>query len=119
MKQPYFVVSQQHRFSKFGTPMVQINLLGIKDRKEYITYVDEPNNNYRNWTHIINSPEAGFVLNNLNIKTHKDKELINADSKPRIEWQTDTPAEIIEQIQALWAEEDRRNGESNFWNLFE
>jgi len=119
MKQPYVVLDQKHGFSpKYGTRMVTITFKGLKDRQLYITYVDEPNANYKNWAHIINNPDRGYVLRNLNVKQHKDKLLINADSKPIIDIESEDPDRILRQINNFWDEEDRKNGSDKTNDLF-
>ena len=117
--QPYFVVAQEHKTSKFGTEMVQITLLGIKDRLQYTTYVDKPNHNYKHWQHVIDNANDGFVLDNLKTKTHKDKVLINADSKVVIAWQCEDKNTIIDQINDIWNEEDRKASAGTFRDLFQ
>lgn len=118
--QPYVVLKQEARTSKkYGTPMTKITFMGIKDRREYVTYIDAPHRNYKNWQHIINNPQHGFVLRNLKTKLHKGQELIDADSTPIIDWEDDNDTEIMRQIAEYWAEEDRRNGTDKFRDLFE
>jgi len=118
--QPYVVLKQEARTSKkYGTPMTKITFMGIKDRREYVTYIDAPHRNYKNWQHIINNPNHGFVLRNLKIKLHKGQELIDADSTPIIDWEDNTDTEIMRQIAEYWAEEDRKNGTDKFRDLFE
>ena len=117
--QPYIVLKQEASTSKkYGTPMTKITLLGVKDRKEYITYVDTPHHNYKNWEHIINNPDHGFVLRNIKTKWHKDKELVDADSRPIIEWEDVNDQEIMRQVSQIWAEEDIKNGSDKFSDLF-
>ena len=119
MKQPYIVLKQESGISqRFGTPMTKITLLGVKDRKEYITYVDTPNYNYKNWSHIINNPNHGFILRNLKTKQHKDKTLIDADSKPIIEFEDEDDVEIFKELAKIWAEEDLRNNTDKFSDLY-
>ena len=119
IKQPYVVLKQEESTSKkYGTPMTKITLLGVKDRKEYITYVDTPHRNYKNWEHVINNPTHGFVLRNITTKIHKDKELVDADSKIIIEWEDNDDSEIMRQVAEIWAEEDLRNGSDKFSDLF-
>ena len=119
IKQPYIVLKQESRSSKvYGTPMTKITLLGVKDRMEYVTYIDQPNRNFTNWQHIINNPGAGFVLRNLKSKRHQGKNLIDADSRPIIEWQDDDDSEILRQLSEIWAEEDHKNGSDKFGDLF-
>jgi hypothetical protein len=84
-----------------------------------VTYIDAPHRNYKNWQHIINNPQHGFVLRNLKTKLHKGQELIDADSTPIIDWEDNTDTEIMRQIAEYWAEEDRKNGTDKFRDLFE
>ena len=117
--QPYVVLKQERGHSKhLGTEYVKITFMGIKDRKEYVTYVDTPNHNWTNWQHIINNPTHGFVVRNLKTKTHKGKILIDADSKPIIEWQDIDDTIIMQQISEVWAEEDLKNASDKFGDLF-
>lgn len=119
VKQPYLVLKQEAKTSmKYGTPMTKITLLGIKDRKEYITYVDTPHRNYKNWEHVINNPNHGFILRNIKTKMHKGEELVDADSKIMIDWEDDTDQEMLKQISQVWAEEDIRAGTDKFSDLF-
>ena len=119
IKQPYLVLKQQASTSKkYGTPMTKITLLGIKDRREYITYVDTPHHNYRNWQHVIQNPDHGFIISNVKTKPHKDKVLVDADSKIIIDWEDTSDEEMMRQISELWAEEDSRRGTDKFRDLF-
>lgn len=119
-KQPYVVINQEARTSmKYGTPMTKITLLGVKDRKEYVTYVDTPHRNYKNWSHIINNPNHGFVLRNIKTKMHKGEELVDADSKPIIDVEMESLEEVMEIIAEFWEEEDRKRNSDKFRDLFE
>jgi hypothetical protein len=122
IKQPYLVLKQEDQHSKvYGTPMTKITLLGIKDREEYITYIDSPNKNHSHWTHITNNPGHGFILGNLKVSTRKTKSgrpLINADSQPIIQWEEETDEEMLKQIADIWAEEDQKNNSDRFRDLF-
>lgn len=120
VKQPYVVLKQERGYSRhLGTEYVKITFLGIKDRQEYHTYVDTPNHNYKNWEHIIRNPRHGFVVRNLKTKTHKGKTLINADSKPIIDWEDVDDEEIMRQVAEIWAEEDLKSDSDRFRDLFE
>jgi hypothetical protein len=120
MKQPYVVLKQERGFSRhLGTEYVKITFLGVKDREEYHTYVDTPNHNYKNWEHIIRNPKHGFVVRNLRTKTHKGKTLIDADSKPIIDWEDVDDLEIMRQVSEIWAEEDQKADSDRFRDLFE
>ena len=122
IKQPYIVIEQKSGYSKIaGTPMTTLILVGVKDRREYVTYVDTPNRNAVNWNHITRNPEHGFVLRNLqttNKTTKKGQSIINADSEPIIEWETDSLDEVLIDAQRYWEEEDRKNGSDKFGDLF-
>ncbi len=123
MKQPYIVIEQRPGYSKIaGTAMTTVIMVGVKDRREYVTYVDTPNRNAVNWQHITRSPDHGFVLRNLtptNKATKKGQTIINADSEPIIEWETDTLDEVLADAQRYWEQEDRRAGSDKFGDLFE
>ena len=122
IKQPYIVIEQKSGYSKIaGTPMTTLILVGVKDRREYVTYVDTPNRNAVNWNHITRNPEHGFVLRNLqttNKTTKKGQSIINADSEPIIEWETDSVDEVLIDAQRYWEEEDRKNASDKFGDLF-
>lgn len=119
MTQLYAVLAQETGVSRhLGTPYVKITMVGVKDRKEYITYIDQPNFNTKNWQHIINNPTRGFVIRNLRTKQHKGKDLINADSKPLIEYESEDPNEVLDVIKEYWLREDRR-GPNRYGDLFE
>ncbi len=115
VNQPYVVLKQESRTSKIsGQPMTKITLLGVKDRKEYVTYIDSPNKNHKHWQHIIENPTHGFVLRNLKVKRYKDRELIDADSRVIIEWEDVDDVEILRQMAEIWAEEELRNETDSF-----
>lgn len=102
--------------------MTTLILVGVKDRREYVTYVDTPNRNAENWGHITRNPGHGFVLRNLqttNKTTKKGQTIINADSQAIIEWETDSLDEVLIDAQKYWEEEDRKNLSDKFGDLFE
>jgi hypothetical protein len=123
IKQPYIVIEQRAGYSKIaGTPMTTIIMVGVKDQREYVTYVDTPNRNAQHWGHITRNPEHGFVLRNLNTTnktTKKGQTIINADSEPIIEWETETLDEVLIDAQKYWEEEARKNNSDKFGDLFE
>jgi hypothetical protein len=123
IKQPYIVLEQRSGHSqKYGTEMTTIIMVGVKDRREYVTYIDSPNRNTVNWAHITRNPTHGFVLRNLNTtakSTKKGQTIINADSQPIIEWETETLDEVLIDAQRYWAEEDRKKDSDKFGDLFE
>lgn len=120
MKQPYVIMHQRQRLSKYGNYITEIGVVGVLDRNEYVTYIDPNNNNHQNWQHILRHAEHGFVLNNLKLKKLKDgRTVVNADSDPIIEWETDDPNEIWQDLKSIWEEEDQRRGRNNWRDLFE
>jgi len=118
MAKLYAVLAQEKRPSKYGGMIVKITMVGVLDRKEYHTYVDPLNLNVRNWHHIINNPNDGFILTDLKLKRGSE-DLINADSEPIIDGQYPQIGEMLDQLQAIWAEQDRRNNPHRFSDLFQ
>lgn len=118
MAKLYAVLQQEKRPSKYGGMIVKITLVGVLDRKEYITYVDPLNLNIKNWQHIINNPEHGFILTDLKLKRGKD-DLINADSEPVIDGQYVNMNDMLDLLQQVWDKQDAANNPSRFSDLFE
>lgn len=118
MTQLYMVIKQEPGHSRhLGTPLVKITFVGITDRREYVTYVDLPNHNRKNWQHIIDNPTRGYVLRNLQIKQHRDRLLINADSQPLIEVEEASLEPILNVVESHWDRQDQ--GPNRFGDLFE
>lgn len=119
LTQTFVVLSQEAGTSQVtGKPYTKIVLIGTKDRNEYVTYVDEANHNHNNWNHITANPQHGFVLRNLKTKIHKEKLLVNADSKPIIAAEDETQERILETLYDVWKEQDERE-KNQFKELFE
>lgn len=123
MKQPYIVLEQRAGHSqRYGTEMTTLIMVGVRDRREYVTYIDTPNRNAANWIHITQHPTRGYVLRNLKLtdkSTRKGQQIINADSQVIIEWETDTLDEVLIDAQRYWAEEDKKNNSDKFGDLFQ
>ena len=123
IKQPYIVIDQRPGYSRVaGTPMTTLTLIGVKDRREYVTYVDTPNRNAVKWQHIINNPIHGFVLRNLDITnktTKKGQPIVNADSEVLIEVEELSLEPILVTMKNFWDEEDRKSNSDRFGDLFE
>lgn len=123
IKQPYIVIDQRPGYSKIaGTPMTTLTLIGIKDRREYVTYVDTPNRNARNWQHVTNNPTHGFVLRNLDITnktTKRGQPIVNADSEVLIEVEELSLEPILVTVKNFWDQEDRKNNSDRYSDLFE
>jgi hypothetical protein len=117
--QNYIVLTQKSGLSQAtGRPYVTITIVGTKDRREYVTYVDSSNHNQKNWFHIINNPQNGFILKNLRTKVIKDRLLIDADSRPQIAAEHDSLEYLLQILMEVWAEQDSK-AKTNFKELFE
>jgi|LakMenEpi03Aug12_release.lakeMendotaPanAssembly.Ray.scaffolds.fasta_scaffold919956_2 hypothetical protein len=105
MSQPYIVLKQEVRYStKNKSNYHVITMVGALDRHEYYTYVDVNNRNYRYWTRVINSPDSGFVLKGCQIKRDN---LISADSRITIVWQTANAEDVFSELYDIWQEQDK------------
>jgi hypothetical protein len=117
--QNYIVLTQESGLSKItGQPYTKLTIVGTKDRREYVTYVDSANHNQKNWFHILNNPTSGFILKNLKTKVSRDRLLIDADSRPQIAAEHDSLDYLLQTLQEVWAEQDNR-AKTNFRDLFE
>ena len=105
MSQPYIVLNTKKIPSKHGGNCWAVNMVGVLDRCEYYTYVDRKNRNYKNWVRIIEHPSNGFVIKGCQIK--KD-DLISADSRITIVWQTDDPNDVFSELYDIWREQDEQ-----------
>lgn len=101
--QPYIVLSQHPLTSKHGGKIYEIKLVGAVDRIEYHTYIDPKMRNYKHWRRVIENPECGFVIKGCQIKRD---ELISADSRITVVWQTDNPNDVYEELYDIWREQD-------------
>lgn len=101
--QPYVVLNVKRLTSKHGGTIYAVNLVGVLDRTEYYTYVDRRNRNYKNWSRIILNPECGFVIKGCQIKRD---ELISADSRITVVWQTDRRDDVFDELYDIWTEQD-------------
>ena len=107
--QNYVILEQTESLSKItGRPCVKIVLVGAGDRKQYTTYIDSNNHNHKQWQHITGNPTHGFVLRNLRVKVHKDKLLVDADSRPIIAAEDETPDRILDTLKDVWLEQDSK-----------
>ncbi len=106
MRQPYIVLKQHPITSKYGNRIYMITLVGAQDRLEYKTYIDPNNRNFKYWQHIIWNPDHGFVLKNCIVK--KDN-IISADCRPIIAWETPSPEDVFDELYEIWTEQDSHN----------
>ena len=117
MKQHYVRFRQEMINSQTGNKIWAITLIGCCDRQLYTTYVDPRNRNYANWSHIVHRPQHGFVLNGIEVK-NKLKQLINADSRVIIAWESDSYEQVFEEMYSVWQEQDDQT-KNNFREIFE
>ena len=103
MTQPYIVLRQHPMTSKHGGRVFHVTLVGAQDRLEYHTYIDPNNRNYKYWSRVVEHPSNGFVIKGCQIK--KD-ELISADSRITIVWQTDDANDVFNELYDIWREQD-------------
>jgi uncharacterized protein YbbC (DUF1343 family) len=119
MAKHYAIIQQKEKFSKYGGSVTEITLVGLSDRKEYVTWVDPTNFNSKNWAYIVNRPTHGFILTNLKQKRHSSRtDIINADSDFTIAWEHKDASEVIRAIMSKWAEEDEKSRGPNFDDFF-
>lgn len=103
MTQPYIVLRQHPMKSKHGGTIYHVILIGVVDRCEYHTYIDPSNRNYKYWTRVVENPDDGFVIKNCQIKK---EDLISADSRISIVWQTDDANVVFDELYDIWREQD-------------
>lgn len=114
--QYYIILKQKQITSKLnGERIIEVTLVGVKDRLLYTTYVDPRNRNFRNWSYIIHNPNQGYLLGPLKVKDF-DKGLINADSKVTILVTTEDHEEIYTEVLSKWQREDETG---HFDSLFD
>ena len=79
----YILTGVERKESKYGGHIVQVNLMDF-DGVSYRTYLDPKYSIYSQWHGVLNGPGA-CIVSDLNIK-NQNKNIINADSKPKIVW---------------------------------
>lgn len=116
--QHYIVIDQKEKNSIYGGKYVEIQMIGAKDYEMYKTYIDYKNYNVDNWQYIINNPEHGFIIKGLKVK-NEEKRVLNADSKPIIEWEHEDKAVVLRELEDFIKEQQVRNAPNRFWNIFD
>ena len=82
MKLLEFVKTGKQYTSKHGGKWFHIY---FKDEnKSYRTALFDNMRNFGNWQHIINNAERGDFIDNLKMKIYKGKEIVDADSLPKL-----------------------------------
>ena len=106
MSQYYIILAQRQLLSKInGNRIIEIDLVGVKDRCLYKTYVDPTNRNYGNWSYIIHNPLNGYLISGVKVKD-SEKYLVNADSPVKILVATEDHSELYTEVLAAWHRQD-------------
>ena len=106
MDQNYVIIKQTRIKSRYGHLITQIDLVGVKDRLCYRTYIDPNNRNFTNWAHILHHSNHGFLLGRLKTRS---QDIISADSNPVIRWESTDPEEIYGELLSVWQEQDSQS----------
>jgi hypothetical protein len=119
--QEYVVVEVSESISRFdGKLLYTVSLLGLLDNREYTTYLQPTNINYKTrWRSIIESGHEGRVIrfDNFSLK-EGDASLVNADSRPEAIFLG--PLDILQQdLTTLFEHRANTTGNKVFDNLFE
>ena len=100
--EPVFITSIEERKSYHGGTVYTIIFKGIKTQKDYKTYADPGNMNFRNWKQIITTFNGKGVVLDAGLKLKDDeKSIINADSVPEITYVV-TKEELAKNIDEYW-----------------
>jgi hypothetical protein len=119
MARHYVIIKQECKWSKHGGQVTEISMVGLDDRKLYTTWIDPTNMNAKYWSHILRSPEHGFVITGVKTKRMVDRDdVINADSKPIIAQEHIDIDEMLNIIMEHWNHLDGRNRAPSFSDLF-
>jgi len=101
LNEPVFVNQISHQKGRGDIDIIEVQLTGIKTRTEYKSWIDPKFANYSHWELLIGAAqEKGVVVSNLKLKDPA-KNLINADSRPRIEYVV-TRIELAELLSDFW-----------------
>lgn len=92
VKQEYEIIKKVSSTSNspktFGQPMITIFVRGVEDKLDYRTYIVRGNRNESAWSAIIGSGSREIVIGFMRGKMKKGTNIIDADSKPYIIYQT-------------------------------
>jgi len=105
--EPVFITEIQERRSIHGGNVHTAHLKGVKTQKDYKTYIDPGNMNYRHWSHLIPLGQTKGVVLAEGLKLKDDaKGIINADSIPEITYVV-TKVELADIIGEYWDNQTR------------
>lgn len=105
--EPVFIREIQERRSIHGGNVHTAHIKGIISQKDYKTYIDPGNMNYRHWQHLIPLGQTKGVVLAQGLKLKDDaKGIINADSIPEITYVV-TKVELADIISEYWDNQTR------------
>tara|TARA_R110002153_G_scaffold67723_3_gene180250 strand:+ start:926 stop:1291 length:366 start_codon:yes stop_codon:yes gene_type:complete len=108
VKEPVFVTSCELISSRHKGEVYEIKMMGIQSQKSYKTYADPRNNNWQQWSWIIDlSERKGVVLMGCKLKD-PNTNLINADSNIVPEYVV-TKEELADTLEEFWKSRDNFN----------
>jgi len=119
-EQGYIVIEQSTQLSMYnGKPVTTVEFVGIADKKIYKTYIQKTNRNFGLWEYIIKRPNLGIAVSFHNFDiSNEDKNIINADSVPKIEIETDKDT-LFNELTEHWEIEKRKTNNPVFNELFD
>ena len=105
--EPVFITEIQERRSIHGGNVHTAHLKGIKTQRDYKTYIDPGNMNYRHWSHLIPLGQTKGVVLGEGLKLKDEaKGIINADAIPEITYVV-TKVELADIISEYWDNQTR------------
>jgi hypothetical protein len=101
------VFKQEIKKSIHGGQVWHIHAIDIETRREYITYLDPNNKNWRNWLPLTDNPQKGVIFEvDGDIRTKKNHPvIIDADIRPT--FTVTSPRELADMLKAFWGVTDR------------
>jgi hypothetical protein len=84
LKSLEFVKVGKRYKSTHGGNWFHIYFKCLKTGKSFRTALYENMRNFKNWKNIVDKAERGDVIDNLRFKLHKGKEIVDADSIPKL-----------------------------------
>lgn len=118
IKQNYVIYQQSKQHSRHGGMITKLLAIGVRDRKDYVTYIDPTNYNYQQWQPLVQNPTAGYLLGHMRVK-NQDKCILNADSQFKVLAVTATPDVLLYELHDIWKEQDEAPAPNHFRELFE
>lgn len=103
----YVVLEIKPMMSRQGHKIYELALVNTETRMLYKTYADPHLRNFPNWSRIVINPDRGYILTNIKIRD-QEKQVIDADVKPRILITYDNREQLLEELYQYWSELDQQ-----------